>query len=74
MHRIMGALMGEVEVGVIGDYRSREINAVLILCYLKVSNSNLSGIRQDSLCYSCGMLWNGEFLFQLEQCKKPLTM
>ena len=49
--------MGEVEIGVIGDYRFREINAVLILCYLRVSNSNFSGIRQDSLSYSCGMLY-----------------
>ena len=47
--------MGEVEMGVTGDYRFREINAVLILCYLRVSNSNFSGIGQDSVSYSCGM-------------------
>lgn len=49
--------MGEVEIGVLGDHRFREINAVLILWYPRVSNSNLSGIRQDSLSYSSGMLY-----------------
>lgn len=49
--------MGEVEVGVLGDYRFREITAVLTLWYPRVSNSNLSGMRQDSLSYSCGMLY-----------------
>lgn len=44
-------------MGVIGHYRFREINAVLILCYLTVSNSNFSGIRQESLSYSYGMLY-----------------
>lgn len=37
--------MVEVEIGVLGDYRFREINAVLTLWYPRVSNSNLSGIR-----------------------------
>lgn len=41
-------LMGEVELSVIKDYRFREIKVILILCYLRVLNSNFSGIRQDS--------------------------
>lgn len=57
MLRIMVAPMAEVEIGVLGDYRFRKINATLALWYPRVSNNNLPGIRQDSLSYSCGMLY-----------------
>lgn len=68
--------MGEVEIGVIGDYRFREINAVLILCYPRVSNSNFSGIREDSLSYSCGMLYIPEqsFYFSWSSARSHVTM
>lgn len=62
--------MGEVEIGVLVDHKFREINAVLTLWYKRVSHSNLSRIRHDSLSYSCGMLYvPEESLFQLDQCK-----
>lgn len=48
--------MGEAEIGVLVDHRFREINAVLTLWYPRVSQSNLSGTRHDSLSCSCGVL------------------
>lgn len=68
--------MVEVEIGVLGDYRSREINAVLTLWYPRVSNSNFSGIRQDSLSYSCGMLYMPEksFHFSRTNARSYLTI
>lgn len=55
--------MGEIELSVIKDYRFREIKVILILCYLRVSNSNFSGMRPDSLIVvECFIFLNRTFI------------